>query len=659
MIRRLVLPRPKRTAVLALLLICLGLFCFFLTNPTYASPGEPFELSQKRSTFKNAIYASWTNSPSENTGLDPNCDRYLKKLSSYLPRRRLPSFEKVVTTKFPQLLYEKKKWIAEEKKHYRRRLQSKGIRFEESHINDLSNFYYQQLQQLSAFEEGFVEDLNHLRVFGKCLMDSQCSFLGKDASFNEIVRQLFPWFLGLMPSVDRKLAPAPPKNIIAQARETLKGRGIVIPLLPEKEKFLQLVNTEKLIRILRTMGSELPIEIIYVDEEFINEKSATSILAAAKDEINIALESRNEYLNANQLISSMLKMPSQEVRLVNVKPTINPALPINDNLMFALSSIFNSFEEAIVISPQTIPLMKDLQVLFENDGYKEHGTLFFKRKALLEFKPQKPPRGERDMNDLINNYARVNDFDKLFFGINAPDIQDTNVIRKKGYTKFLDPSLMVINKSKVLPGLLISSALPFYGVLSGAYDFSGQFNPELMWLGQEISGAVEKVHFNKRNAVAAGVLTPPENLPEDSPSQELCSSSWAQLYDDGYTLVYITSHQLDNLHLRPFLREVRTKFSVTKDGKDQAVVHPMIEQNILAIQSVLVPHAIENPKFDLMGQLSMSWRRVDSFGLADDYWCAYDVVEGAHPQGRGTTIDYGSSLTSWYMFLVDTWVQSG
>lgn len=662
MLLRIVRPRTKHSITLALILICLGLFYFgtSATAPPLESPIQPFKLNQKRREYKNGIYDTWNEVSKSNPTLDSTCDNYLKALLSRRPRRELPDFEKVLSTKFPLLLYQKRKWIAEEKKHYRRRLKSQGIRLDERHTEELEQLYYQRLQQLSFFEEGFIEDMNHLRVFGKCLMDSQCSILNGEMTSSKIVAQLFPWLLGQMPSVNRKLATPSPKNIIAQVRDSLKGRGIVIPLLPGREKSVQILNTKSLIYILRAIGNDLPIDIVYVGEKYLNEESSTSILEAGKGEVNIALDSRNEYLQVNSLDKALLEMPSQLIRFVNVKPTIIDSVDINDNLLLVLSSIFNSFDEMMLISPTTIPVKKNLVDLFENVMYKEHGTLFFKHKALLDFKPQRAPPGAFDAKDLIKNYAGVNDLDKQFFGLEEPQFFDTMRIRDKGYTRLIDPSLMVINKSKTLSGLLISSSLPFYGVLGAAFDFSHEFNPELMWFGQELSGSVKMVNFNPEYAVAAGILTPPENIPAEIASQELCSSSWAQLGDDGHELVYVTSHQLENRVLPAFVSEIHDKYTVkpsNEDKKGNPVTHPKIDHNILAVQSVLVPVEFEEAQFNLKGLQTMSWKHLDTFGLARDFWCAYDVVGDAELQNRGTIIDYGNLVTSWYMFLLDTWVE--
>lgn len=656
--------RLKHSIVTALILACLGVYFLCLPNTALEYPIQLFKLNQKRSEFKNPIYSGWPTTTYTASSLDSNCDQYLKRLSSYLPRRKSPSFDKVVSTKFPLLLYQKKKWVAEEKKHYRRRLKSQGIQISDLHVLELEQIYYRRLQELSSFEEGFVEDINHLRVLGKCLLSSHCSSLSSGVFSYELVAQLLPWLLGNMPSVDRKLA-APlsrEKHILAQVIESLKGRGIVVPMLPGQERSVQIRNTKSLIHILRAIGNKLPIEIVYVGEKFINEESTASILAAGKKKADLATHSRDEYLKENEMDDSLLEFPPQLISFINLEPSIAKSVAINDNFILALSAIFNSFDEMMLISPKTIPLKKDLEGLFENHMYKEHGTLFFKQKSLISFKPQKAPAGAFDAKDLINNYAGVNNFDKQLFGLEEPQITETNVIRHKGYTTLIDLSLMIINKTKALAGLLISSALPFYGALSATYDFSEKFNPELMWLGQELSGSVRRVNFNPNDAVAAGVLTPAENVPPESPSQELCSSSWAQLYDDGHTLVYVTSHQLDNRVLESFTHEVKKKYAVRgneKDQKDEYTAHPKIERNILAIESVLLPAKFEEVQFNLHGQQSASWRQLDSFGLVNDYWCAYDVVGGSDQQNRGIIIDYGKRAISLYQYLLDIWWESG
>lgn len=652
-------PRLKKSVLLAFVL-ALSMLVFFTLN--YVKPRDvlvkPVKLAQERNTFKNPIYDSWAKHTPLKSKLS-RCDDYLNRLEKLLPHRTLPGFEEVRKTVFTPLLYKKKRWIAEEKKHYRRRLRDKGIRLNDGHMKILEKLYYDELRKLSLFEKGFIHDLNHLRTFGNCLTDEKCTILSDDAHSKSLTGKLLPWFLGSMPTVDRKLAMASTKSLLAQLKETLKGKGIVIPLFPHQEKSVQLRNTKSLIYVLRALQNKLPIEITYVGEKFINKATEDSLRNAAKDPLDVVPHSQVEYANLNGIANTLFEWPAQNISFVNLDPTLVNSLQVSDSLMLVLSNIFNSFEEVMMISPRTIPLKENLESLFENDGYKQHGTLFFKERSLLEFKPQKPPAGYYDVKQLINRYAGVNDYDKQFFGLHVPETQHTSWVREKGFTRLADPSFMLLNKTKTLPGLLISSALPFYGVLKPKYDFSGELNPEIMWLGQELSGTVQKVNFNSKFAVAAGVITPFSNREVSGSSQELCSSSWAQLSDvDDYTLIYVTSHQLDNGVLPKFREDLEQKYVESGAGAnklDHTLVQNTVAKNLLFIQSVLQTIPLEEPYPNMAGEQTKAWRHLNTFGLAKDYWCAYDIVGSALLPNRGLIIDYGKKVTSRYRFLFDLW----
>ena len=130
-----------------------------------------------------------------------------------------------------------------------------------------------------------------------------------------------------------------------------------------------------------------------------------------------------------------------------------------------------------------------------------------------------------------------------------------------------DPTVMVINKSKVLSGLLLSANLQLYPLLHGRFPVAKEeVNPEYFWLGQEIAGTNAKVNFNQPSAVVAGIQTPLQNRDFKlvTASHEMCSFSWAQLDpQDESQLMYVTSHQLENYYLGriTFRQDIALKYT--------------------------------------------------------------------------------------------------
>ncbi|EGV63394.1 hypothetical protein CANTEDRAFT_114707 [Yamadazyma tenuis ATCC 10573] len=62
-------------------------------------------------------------------------------------------------------------------------------------------------------------------------------------------------------------------------------------------------------------------------------------------------------------------------------------------------------------------------------------------------------------------------------------------------------------------------------------------------------------------------------------SQELCSSSWGQFDgDDDYTLLYVTSHQLENWSSIPkFQEDLRNKFTIRREVRRTLAIPPEVD----------------------------------------------------------------------------------
>lgn len=663
-----------RTLVLTVLLALLVTsFVYSHRNSPPSQQVQPLDVVKARKSFTNPIYAKWAGTDRLGKSVQDNCVLYFNEFQAWSNKKDDYLFEDLLSYQFSPLLYKESKWLAEEKKQYRRQLRQQGILFDDSHMRFLEQKYLAELVKLSKFERGFIQNTASLRVFGKCFMAQDVHI--DDSSCSQISSRLLPWLLGNLPSIeswesnvvkedDARLCVA--KLILKK----MKGRGIVIPLLPKENAAKQTMLVARLIHTLRAKQNTLPIEIVYVEEGEINKQRKETFVNAARSRSVKLPTSVKDYLETNDLQN--VELPQQDVRFVNLRPAIAKTVPVSDSLMWSLAAVFNSFEEMIMLSAQTIPLMEDLLLLFENDDYRETGNFFFKHRSLMNFKPHKFPSGFFEVNSLVNDYADVLADDYKYFKMVKADFAATKRVRDQGFTRLLDPSMAVINKRKSLPGLLMASALTFCKVLQPKYDFSGELNLEGVWLGIEMMAG--QVHFNRHYAAAVGVMTPPENTPPESMARELCSSSWAQVYEtDDYTLVYLTSHQLENKVLPEFTSAVVERLTVKtgkiqnsqegKEAEDAGTagdnLAPMaVKRNLLYLKSALLPIAIELQETHSVTEPNSPWRLIDGFGSSDDYWCAYDVVGSVNLPSRGVVIDYNEKITSRYLFLFEMWLQA-
>lgn len=670
-----VMLRLKRRTVAATAFFVLLFISVYRCRLQFDLPSElpaelptEFDLIPNRLNFKNPVYQRWDEREVANT-MEENCRIYFKHLldSKYLL---------LAGKEFDSTIYKRSKWIQQEVRNFKKELRQKGIKMDHLHMLEVEKRYIKEALKASELEQGFTNDVSHMRVFGKCLTDSKTL-----DSCSAISAALFPWFLGDMPSIELwhtteeqplKKSGCLPKQLI----EGSEGQGIVIPLLPGKPIHKQVSVAVRLIQVLRALDNNLPIQIVYFDDEALSSDDKLSLLQSARQDAQAFPISVADYLRLSGIEEPELVFPKQELSFINLKSVVaSDYLHIRPNFALSLATLFNTFEEFVFLSTQTIPLLHDIQSLFENPDYKTHGTLFFKLRAIFEYKPSKFPTGFFEINELVNKYATVQPEDIEYFKLQLPNRAHTNRVRDSGFQHLLDPSMIVMNKKKTLSGLLLSSALQFYPLLSSKYDFSKDVNGEFLWLGQELAGTRELVNFNKHFGAVAGVLTPPENLPAESTSRELCSSSWAQLYDtDDHTIVYVTSHQLENRLLPEFGEALMRKFStgaprqksyystteedeegVPMDVDDTLAVNT-VNKNPLYIKSLLQTIAVEKPYITSENEPRVPWIEQELFGSLNDYWCAYDVVGSASLPDRGLVIDYSEKTLSWFNFLLDLWL---
>lgn len=655
-----------------LLLLVIGVLYSLKSHQPFAEL-QHIDFIQARKSFVNPIYQKWAPKDRLEKLVLENCILYFNEFQS--GSTNLPSFGDLMSYQFSPLLYKKSKWIAEEKKHFRRVLREKGIQLDDSHMPILENRFNEETRILSRFERAFAQNSASLRLFGKCYLTESTKL--DDRSCKQIMSRLLPALLGNLPSVESWESnvvkeDAARQCVVESIKEKMKGKGIVIPLLPKQDLAKQTLLVARLIHVLRATQNTLPIEIVYVEEGEINKQRKELLISAARDLTPKLPSSTKSYLEAYDILLTF-ELPQQDIRFINLRPAISKNVPVTDSLVWILSTVYNSFEELILLSPHTIPLLENLAVLFDNEQYASLGTFFFKHRSLLSYKPHKFPSGFFEVNNLVNEYGGPQNDDFKYFKLSKSKQLATRWVRELGFTKLLDPSLAVINKKKTLSGLLLATTLPFYTFLQPKYDFTGELNPEILWLGIEMAGG--SVHFNKNSAAIAGILTPPENTPPGMLSRELCSSSWAQIHEDEDAfLVYVTSNQLENKVLPEFAPAIFNKLTSTVEKKgvkhanvnkiegqgsiDDELVLRTVKRNLLFIETALQPVAVEKPDAQENDEPSSPWYLIDGFGSANDYWCAYDIIGSIELPTRGLLINFSEKVMSRFLFLFDIWLQT-
>lgn len=651
----------KRLILISLLLLALIAFTRY-DRPQAPQLIEKLEVTSRRDRYVNPIYAKWKPRDQDH---ESNCKAYF----GYFDNLQRISLEQQAKFQHDGLLFKKTKWLREAGRIYRKETRRKHQKFEDNYEDLLMERFYEKAAQHSRFEEGFVNDMAHMRAFGKCFLEDN-SYASKHAKgCEQVSSQLFPFLLGELPRIDydgKKPKPASTHDNECLPKQLMRkgdGDGIVIPILPNPSRSQQLVRAIRLIKVLRAVNNTLPIEIVLMDDIAVRKDLKLDIMLAAK-RADMKLPASFEKVMSDEGITEVT-LPAQEVRFVYLQRAVTEAFYKNsDALMMNLSPLFSSFERAIVLSTQTIPLTGDLSALLSDPDLKQFGVKFFKSRAVFEQRLSRYPGGYFETNDLINGMADVGTNETNLFGLKRARNTYTKRVKHESYPQLIDTSMFIVDKLKALPGLLISTALQYYPVISSKYDFL-ENNFESLWLGQELTGNIEYVPFNAHFASVAGILTPPENVQLGIPTKELCSSSWAQVSDkDDINLLYVTTHQIENRVLPEFDIALREKYliKVSKDPTDPEVddtIHKtFLKKNPLRLETVLRPVAVDTRQFNKEGFPELPWNRKGLFGSLDDYWCAYDILGSTNLPLRGLVTEIVEPKKTWYNVLIEIWLLS-
>ncbi|ODQ64131.1 hypothetical protein NADFUDRAFT_47409, partial [Nadsonia fulvescens var. elongata DSM 6958] len=395
-------------------------------------------------------------------------------------------------------------------------------------------------------KEKIYNSVSRLRIYGKCFLDNEISTFaatksedknqekqaradtdtktdhkeGKDeenssVGCNEVERRLFPMFSHELPEFKRwdgtELSDIPimsnyvsidgkPKTSLIftevahnkaycfwkALKSKFNGRGIVISA--EERHVHDLV---RLIKVLRDLRNELPIQVIHKGD----------LSAAAQDEIIRASRGENK------------KYP-QELWFVNVHRTIESKghQYFHSYSNKWLATLFNSFDEMVMMDADTVPFISPKEFFSLNSGYEQTGALFFKDRETSETVP--------DADISFYSQLMPTQTETDFFGI--PQLTDFTFKNAffspaRRARHFMESGVVVMRRTSHLMPLLISVHLQIWKASSEPVHG----DKELFWLGQAVAGS-ESYTFNDFPAAAIGLIEE-ESEQNGKPRRQVCS----------------------------------------------------------------------------------------------------------------------------------------
>lgn len=330
--------------------------------------------------------------------------------------------------------------------HYRLTLQSFFQQVESMHS---------YLSQVRAFDKCFLGKVGHGSYNSdRAVIEKQRKRLdmvlnGGDASLahdgvpfeshscHQIEIKQFPWLLHEFPKTlryDEKIGTrrktwstnSPDKCFLQEMKASLESKGI--SMYVSDTDILELLRS---VRVMRALNNRLPIQIVHTSA--LSEKSKSQLVEIARGGLN--------------------KNKPQHITFVDISDSVDEMyidlFEQNDGLLAA--SIFNTFEEVLVLHPKTV-LMAEPNDFFESRKYKQSGSLFFE-----SLRP-KPEVTSQEVEYLKMLYPSVED--TIVF--NQAQVPDTLLTRNDSETKMINMRLFVLDHKRHFTKLLAMINMEIY-----------------------------------------------------------------------------------------------------------------------------------------------------------------------------------------------------
>ncbi|ODQ64447.1 hypothetical protein NADFUDRAFT_47622 [Nadsonia fulvescens var. elongata DSM 6958] len=473
-------------------------------------------------------------------------------------------------------IYNPKQWMKERVERWNRdNKRNKNDTLLSPVFKSLQQEYNYISEQTRLYDSEILASVTHMRVFNSCFLENTLDTeeymnnLWKPMTkaennegqnitniFRDIETRLFPWFTNELPEFTRwngtrttafpdidgilrteadtvdpntdELVTRSKNNIklekrndskclMKKLRDSFIGRGIVISA---SDKHLN--DLLSLLRLLRSLGNTLPIEIMHNGD--ISEKSQEALVEVARtDDFKVPdghlLDIVKDHVS--------MEFPKQELWFASTTPCISKEYQgvFGTWANKLVASLFSSFDEMLLIDADTV-LLTNPNVLFEHSAYNKTKSLFFKDRALDKKLPQ---FGANFFKMLMPSII-----DETLYGI--PEVSQ-EILQREFFTKdfnhYMESGVVLMEKSSHFLGALMSMQLniwsPSRNMVHG--------DKELFWLGQSAAG-LQSHEFNGFWSGSAGMLNEDQNSISSTHPSHISS-------DDGHTLLWVNSGFID------------------------------------------------------------------------------------------------------------------
>lgn len=463
-------------------------------------------------------------------------------------------------------------------------------------------------QSKSLFSQRhIIKSVRYLRIYGHCFVRRPSPI--DELDIGEIERRLFPAFtqklptfyrwngtsieefpvLGTYSSTEKALGERTASSAAFwyRVKENFNGRGIVISM-----GMNGVDEVKRLIKVLRVLKNTLPIQIVHKGD--ISESSIKEVIDAGRGHLNINGKDQpfeSQYPQDIWFVNAERSLKSESLNLFN---------------RFSnkwLASLFNSFEEMILMDTDAVPFIEP-EKFFDAQEYKETGAYFFKDRPIGEFLKSSD----------LKFFKKLLPQEKEYSTFDIPHLTGMtfeNDFMKSAYKHLMESGIVIMKRSSHLPGLLISATMQLWREVSEPI----YGDKELFWLGQSISGN-EEYRFNQNTAGAIGTF----NKDESSNADYICSTQIAHFSKDlqllwtngGLRNCKKGTSQID-FDKNKFLRK---KYKSVTDLKNYY-------ESPIEVNGAIMTHRQKLSMLQKLRGTRSGYQKCSKMGCIGYVWCAY------------------------------------
>ncbi|KAH3686245.1 hypothetical protein WICPIJ_002778 [Wickerhamomyces pijperi] len=336
-----------------------------------------------------------------------------------------------------------------------------------------------QLRFNQTFHE-MAEGVTSLRAFDSCYLkrDKNSQFDG----CHTVEKNLFKWATGEFPIVtnwegtilDQFSIPTGDCFTKALRDQFYKGEGLVVTLSNSTEHFLEL---KSLILTLRSLKTDLPLQIIHLENDLTPEKM-NGIIQIAR---------------STKFVASL---PPLDISFVNVTPSISGKYlsKFDKYGMKLISLVFSTFESVVILDTDTVPFVDIRSVLLKSKEFQSLGAFFFKDRDLKdEVTLEESTMVKSLLPSLIDT--------QLFSTDKLTSKSYGHPLFSRGKKHYMESGMVLMDKERHFGGILAILTLQLWDPVTSI----SHGDKELFWLGLLVMGD-EQYFMNPLSAGAIGTM---------------------------------------------------------------------------------------------------------------------------------------------------------